>query len=397
MRNELQKLGVPEAIGPIQVADDMGRPFDYIDRGLHMTVGQQPTSTGRLISLDGNYVVKTFLDKTHPFLQFSLPWQRWFSLTAEYQKAGQVQAGWPDEDKIHLGIVGVTGWGDGAIELTDGHTGGDSVEPGLLMRYLPEDNNLANILLDSPEKFLNLVPAAVEAIVSSQVPLSQEDGLRYGGAQGIYEWINGGNLGALRNHDDARLRTFAKQFWGGFSGFIGKYGKYLDQRAEIGAVVWDGGDDKPMNMFAVGEGRVGIIDPITLLIKAGDNGEYILAPWPFRDRISQLAYFTVYLKAAEKLFDDDQRGLAFVQQSFKVAVENYETHFGESVSEGMNQAILALHMAALASVELEVNRRLASGMPDGEKKIELLRWATALKIVALESVGEAHQQAARSV
>lgn len=44
------------------------------------------------------------------------------------------------------------------------------------------------------------------------------------------------------------------------------------------------------------------IDPITLLLKTGEgDGDYVLAPWSLHDRVAELAYFTVYIRALEKI------------------------------------------------------------------------------------------------
>jgi len=388
----IEQLGGLRRIGPIEVSRDLTYEPEGAAIGLHETLSDDPTSTGRLVRFLANgedFGVKTWLDQGHGFLQFSMPWQRLWSLAAECQKAQEGQRDWSEGSRTHLGLVGVRRMGEGRVEVSDASTiDGGAVDPGLLMRWLPSETNLPTILVNDPERFVRLVPRAIMAIADNEVVLSPEEGLRLGGAEGIRFWIDKGNLGALRTDFDPAARRFASEFWESFSGFIDRFAPVLNQRALAGNIVWGNGDTKPYNMFEV-DGRVGIIDPITLLLKTGSRGEYTLAPWPFRDRISELAYFTCYFRAGERLVGSADR---FV---YDRAIATYEQLHGEAVSEGPGRALLSFHEAALSQVEFEVNLRLSRdpGCRDSAMRQEL---AWALEEEALEAIGDAHVQASDS-
>lgn len=384
----IEQLGGPRRIGPIEVSQDVAYEPQGMAIGRHEVVSDDPTSTGRLLRFVAGeeFAVKTFLSQGHGFLQFSHPWQRLWSLGAECQKAQEGQRDWSEPSRTHLGVVGVRRVSTSRIVVTDAATiDGREVEPGLLMRWLPEETNLPTIMQQDPQRFLQLVPAAIAAIADNEVTLPPETGARYGGADGIRFMIDRGNLQALRYDFDPRVRKFAGRFWESFSEFSDRYSVALDQRALTGNIVWGNGDTKVANMFEV-DGCVGIIDPITLLLKTGDSGEYTLAPWPFRDRISELAYFTCYFLAGMRL-SGSALGLVYDQ-----ALAAYEQRHNERVSEGPARALLSFHEAALAQVEFEVSLRLSRD-PDCRDRERRRDLAWALHDVAQVAIEDAHLKA----
>lgn len=386
----LRALGGPTEIGPIAITQDTSYRFTEFQAGEYEVDGNSATSTGRLLRV-GEYCIKTFLDPNHPFLQFSEDWQRLFCLAAEAEKTIASQADWRQEERIHLGLVGVVKKDGNTVDVVPlRRVTEPEVEPGLLMRFLSE--NMLDLLLNDPQTFEALLPAGIAAIKVNQQPLSEEVALTLGGRDGVYKWIDGGNLQTLRTHPDQRAREYANFFWygtghhPGFLAFVRRYGDFLNYRARTGAVVEGNGDTKIRNMFRVGE-RIGIIDPITLLVKTDDQGGYELAPWPFRDRISELAYFTIYLLAFQKLADSSGE-VQDLERLYGLTLDLYAAQFGEEVRQGTLRALLSFYESALAQVEYELNLRLGSSDQDQER----LKLAEAMREISLDRIRKAHKE-----
>ena len=118
----------------------------------------------------------------------------------------------------------------------------------------------------------------------------------------------------------------------------------LDRRVEEGKIWWGMGDTKLFNWFAVSDERVCNLDPITLFLRlrsdegedGQDDGErdeddFVVAPWCFRDQLSELAYFLIYIRAQEKV-DPDQKET--YRQLRELALSEYEAVYGEDASRG---------------------------------------------------------------
>ena len=381
----LQEQGIWEKFGPFTVTGEGIYSFDKeIIPGDYQVISNLATSTGRLVEIEAgdnhSFALKTFLNKQHPFLVFEQKQQRSWSLLAEAEAAMKAQKDWMPEDKIHLGVVGVREHADGEIGLVSFGEMEESDEPGLLMRLIPEEDNLYEKLLQDPHEIRRRIPKIVEAITLSQQPVSVELGLELAGAQGILNWIDGGNLNVLRNHSDKNMRGFAEQFWEEFSQFAVSNKVLLDSRALDYKIALGSGDTKPLNAFAVGE-EVGFIDPIRLFLKANNEQGFTYAPWPIRDQISELAYFTVFIRAAEEMCDGIQtKDYAHLRlEMMKAYGERTDDDYdSEDVSN-----ILAFHEAALASVEIQISDALTQKPGDMYDRLK-----SSLMIVAKKALEE---------
>lgn len=394
----IERLGGSPRIGPIGLSSEVALLTEHLPNGDYEVIERRDTNTGELLRIsdgEGSYALKTNLWRDHSYLDFRQPWKRVWSMANEFAKVSLSQMDWLPSERTHLGVVGVGEVDGRTVQLTDiSRIDGDSIEPGLLMRWLPAETNLLSLLEHDSDTFERLVPTAIRSIRDSQSSLCHSDAFRYGSADAVLGWIDGGNLNNLRRSTDSNLRYFASQFWSGFSSFIDRNRFFLDQRCgEHGVCVWSNGDTKLLNGYAVGD-RVAFIDPIALLIQTGSGEkDFELAPWPLHDRIADLSYFTVYLRAYEWLATAkdsrwDWAHLRFLRRS---AIDRYGALFREDVSGGQLAALHHLYEAGYASVEYEVNLRLAQGTGSTVEQERSAALALAMEAVALEALEDAHQ------
>jgi hypothetical protein len=387
----LSKLDFSSKIGQIEVHGRNTYNFGEFINGTYDLGIEDGSNTGILIGVGapGNgYLIKTGLKPDHPFLYYEEKAARLWTLAAEYEKASQGQEGWSHEEKIHLGLAGIRRTNGKFEKVPISSVTEDDVEPGLVMRWLPKEDNFYEILKTDPKALINLIPSAIETNKRSAVPLSQKDAFVFTGANGVYNWINDGNLNVLREwgKTDKRIKKFVDAFWLEFSRFTKVNSQMLDTRSQIPQqAVWFMGDTKLLNTFRVGE-KAAILDPITLLLKTKQKPGYVLAPWAFKDRIGSLAYLTVYLRAFEL---DQSLGVngSLVRQAQEVAIKEFFEQYGEDVRLGNRRAIFKLHEAAYASVETQVMFGLHK--ENGDQLTHDVAWALAE--TALDSINEAHQ------
>jgi len=398
----VETFGGRSRIGPVEIRPDIPFERDLLPNGEYSVLSDVETNTGHLLKIDGRsepFAVKTFLKPKHSYLDFRELWKRLWSLAAEFQTVSGAQREWPEAERTHLGLVGIQDQQDGKVEFAQLSLEEQSgLEPALVMRWLPQENNLFHLMFRDPEHFYRLLPSSVRAIRDAQVGLGRDDALRYGGAEAVFNWIDKGNLNNLRKSPHQEDRELADEFWSEFSSFVLRYQDAIDGRARTsGAIVRGNGDTKPLNAFRVNE-RVAFIDPITLLLRTGEGrDDYAFAPWSLHDRVAELGYFTVYLKALESTAEQ-QHGVTHPRMAqmkdFRwLSLRHYETHYGEDPSRGKLSALHLMYEAGYASVEYELVQRDPQilGAHNGLGSAEAV--AQGLKDVMMASLREAKRVA----
>jgi hypothetical protein len=392
----LENMGGRAKLGPIEVVNVSDYGFGDIVLGRHKIEDTCETNTGHLFRFfdgEGERALKTFLKPDHSYLVFEKRWQRLWSIAAEFQSVARSQADWSPEERTHLGIVGVQRE-DNFIHISEAESLiSEQVEPGLLMRWIPEENNLMNIFINQNGRFSRIIPESLKSIRKYQRPLIGEDALFYCGADGVSRWIDSGNLINLRISPDEEVSGFAENFWREFSYFVENNRELLDERA-LTSGIYGNGDTKLANAYAVGD-KAAFIDPTTFpLISMESDEGFVVAPFPFHDQLSELSYFTVYMSALEKLAGGKyfpQLEGEEIRKLKMMSLNLYREIFEEDASDSPLSQIYKMYEAGYASVEYEINLGRVERIVEYDEQKKTLEIASALREVAMEDILHANQ------